>query len=156
VNTGLRDLYRQVIVEHSKRPRNFRMLQGEPRVAQGHNPLCGDTLTVYVDLEGDVLRDVAFQGVGCAISTASASVMTETVKGKSQAEALRLCAAFHTSLLEGGEVPPSSELGTLSAFAGVRRFPSRIKCAELAWQTLQAALDAPVPGCAGVPPRGTR
>lgn len=153
---GLRELYQQVIVEHSKQPRNFRTLPGEARVAQGHNPLCGDTVTVYVDMEGDVLRDVAFQGIGCAISTASASVMTQVVKGKSRAETKWLCAVFHTLVTEGIETTGSSELGAVAAFAGVRRFPSRIKCAELAWRTLQAALQATVPGSVGVPPRGRR
>jgi nitrogen fixation NifU-like protein len=156
VKDELRELYQRVIVEHSKQPRNFRTLPGEARIAQGHNPLCGDIVTVYVDMEGDVLRDVAFQGVGCAISTASASLMTEVVKGKSRAETTRLCAAFHALVTEGIDTGRASELGAVAVFAGVRRFLSRIKCAELPWRTLQAALQATVPGSVGVPWRGMR
>ncbi len=145
MKSELRGLYQDVIVEHSKRPRNFRALGGGARVAQSHNPLCGDTVTVYVDVEGEALREVTFQGIGCAICTASASVMTEMVTGKSQTETARLCAAFHDVVTEALEATASAELGVLTAFAGVRRFPSRVKCAELPWRTLQAALRAGAP-----------
>ncbi len=154
--TGLRQLYQEVIVEHSKRPRNFRVLHGEAKVGKGHNPLCGDSVTVYVDLDGDVLRDVAFQGAGCAISTASASLMTEAVKGRSRAETTRLCAAFHSLMTEDVETGRAAELGAVAVFGAVRRFPSRIKCAELAWRTLQAALQATVPDSGDAPRPGRR
>ncbi len=135
----LRQLYRDVIVEHSKRPRNFRRLEGA-RVAEGHNPLCGDTVTVYVDVHDGIVTDIAFQGSGCAVSTASASVMTETVKGRSVAEAARLSEHFHALATQGASAIAEVSLGKLAAFASVNAFPSRVKCALLAWQTLQAAL----------------
>ncbi|MFQ5665241.1 MAG: Fe-S cluster assembly sulfur transfer protein SufU [Candidatus Binatia bacterium] len=137
----LRDLYQDVILDHSKRPRNFRKLDGTARKAEGYNPLCGDAVTVYVEVEGDVVKEVAFQGHGCAISTASASVMTETLKGKPRAQAERLFRTFHalvtgdTKTLAAGE-----DLGKLAVFAGVSEFPTRVKCATLAWHTLRAAL----------------
>ena len=134
----LRELYQEVIVDHSKRPRNFRRLEGA-RVAEGYNPLCGDKLTVYVDLQDGTVRDVAFQGTGCAISTASASLMTEVVKGKSEHEAAQLFERFH-ALATHGMDGAAGKLGKLAAFAGVSAFPSRVKCAVLAWHTLQAAL----------------
>jgi nitrogen fixation NifU-like protein len=139
VNPELRELYQEVIVEHSKRPRNFRRLEGA-RVAEGYNPLCGDKVTVYVDVHDGMLRDVAFQGSGCAISTASASVMTEVLKGKSEAEAARLFERFHALATQGAQAAGARSLGKLAAFAGVSAFPSRVKCAVLAWHTLQAAL----------------
>lgn len=135
----LRQLYRDVIVEHSKRPRNFRRLEWG-RAAEGYNPLCGDTVTVYVDLHDGIVTDIAFQGSGCAISTASASVMTEAVKGKSAAEAARLSEHFHALATRGVSAAAEASLGKLAAFAGVNAFPSRVKCALLAWQTLRAAL----------------
>jgi nitrogen fixation NifU-like protein len=137
VNPELRDLYQEVIVDHSKRPRNFRKLDGA-RSAEGFNPLCGDKVTVYVSLEDGVLKEVTFQGSGCAISTASASVMTEVLKGKSVADAERIFETFHSLVTKGPQ--PSAELGKLAVFAGVREFPSRVKCAVLAWHTLRAAL----------------
>ncbi len=140
MSTELQALYQDVIVDHSKRPRNRRKLEEAARRAEGYNPLCGDKLTVYVELVGDVLRDVAFEGFSCAVCTASASVMTETLKGKAQAEASRLAEAFRAMVTQGSEVPGAPELG---AFAGVRAFPSRVKCALLAWHTLQAALQQP-------------
>ena len=140
MSTELRQLYQAAIIEHGKRPRNFRRLNGHAKTAEGSNPLCGDTVTVYVDLTGGVLRDVAFQGSGCALSTASASLMTEALKGKSLPEALQLCEVFHGLVTAGPQASDVSQLGTLAAFGGVRAFPSRRKCALLAWQTLQAAL----------------
>ena len=137
MNPELRDLYQEVIVDHSKRPRNFRKLDGA-RSAEGFNPLCGDKVTVYVSLEDGVLKEVTFQGSGCAISTASASVMTEVLKGKSVADAERIFETFHSLVTKGPQ--PSAELGKLAVFAGVREFPSRVKCAVLAWHTLRAAL----------------
>lgn len=134
----LRELYQEVIVDHSKRPRNFRRLEGA-RVAEGYNPLCGDKVTVYVDVQDGAVRDVAFQGSGCAISTASASVMTEALKGKSEAEVAELFERFHALATEGAQAATGS-LGKLAVFAGVSAFPSRVKCAVLPWHTLQAAL----------------
>ena len=127
-----------MIVDHSKRPRNFRRLDGA-RVAEGYNPLCGDKVTVYVDVQDGIVRDVAFEGSGCAISTASASVMTEALKGKSAAEAAELFARFHALVTQGTSAAAGS-LGKLAVFGGVSEFPSRVKCAVLAWHTLQAAL----------------
>ena len=135
----LRALYHDVIVEHSKRPRNFRRLAGA-RVAEGYNPLCGDAVTVYVDVQDGSIRDVAFQGSGCAISTASASLMTEALKGKSEAAVAQLFERFHALATQGAPAAAAASLGTLAVFAGVSAYPSRVKCAVLAWQTLQAAL----------------
>ena len=135
----LRELYQEVIVEHSRRPRNFRQLEGA-RVAEGYNPLCGDKVTVYVDVQDGMVRDVAFQGSGCAISTASASVMTEVLKGKSEAEVGQLFERFHALATRGPSAAADGSLGKLAVFAGVSAFPSRVKCAVLAWHTLQAAL----------------
>jgi nitrogen fixation NifU-like protein len=140
----LRELYQEVILDHSKRPRNFRALPEANRRAEGFNPVCGDKATVFVRLEGDVVKDVTFKGAGCSISTASASMMTETVKGKTRAEAEALFTRFH-DLITGdptrageGAAP---ELGKLAAFSGVCEFPVRVKCAALPWQTLKAALQ---------------
>jgi nitrogen fixation NifU-like protein len=141
VSSELRDLYQDVIIEHSKRPRNFRRLDGGARHADGYNPLCGDKVTVYVDEKDGVLRDVSFEGSGCAISTASASVMTEVLKGLSRREAEQLFERFHSLVTgrepEGGQM---NHLGKLAVFAGVSEFPARVKCAVLAWHALQAAL----------------
>ncbi|MGH7859477.1 MAG: Fe-S cluster assembly sulfur transfer protein SufU, partial [Candidatus Binatia bacterium] len=122
-------------------PRNFRKLDGGARSVEGFNPLCGDKVTVYVDVEADVVRDVSFEGSGCAISTASASVMTETLKGKSRAEAEALFRRFHSLVTEGPLASEGASLGKLAVFAGVSEFPSRVKCAVLAWHTLRAALE---------------
>jgi nitrogen fixation NifU-like protein len=135
----LQDLYQEIILDHSKRPRNFRCPDVANRRANGHNPLCGDHVTVYLTVEDGVVADVAFEGSGCAISTASASVMTELVKGTSEAEARAMFARFHDLLT--GEEEDADELDKMSAFAGVRRFPMRVKCATLCWHTLAAALD---------------
>ena len=145
MSADLRDLYQDVIVEHSKRPRNFRKLDGHPRQAEGYNPLCGDRVTVYVDVADDMLKEIAFQGSGCAISTASASVMTEALKGKSRAEVQRLFDLFHTVVTKGVEAVAGADLGKLAVFAGVSEFPSRVKCAVLAWHALQSALKGDEP-----------
>jgi nitrogen fixation NifU-like protein len=139
--SDLRDLYQEVILDHSKRPRNFHAIADASRKAEGYNPLCGDRETVYLVLEGDRVRDVAFQGAGCAISTASASMMTESVKGKTRAEAEALFERFH-DLITGtnGEARGGPELGKLEVFSGVREYPVRVKCATLPWHTLKAAL----------------
>ncbi len=137
----LRDLYQEVILDHGKRPRNFRALPDADRQAEGYNPLCGDRETVYLKLDGDRLRDIAFQGAGCAISTASASMMTESLKGKSRAEAEALFQRFHDLITGGKEAPADAPpLGKLEVFEGVREYPVRIKCATLPWHTLKAAL----------------
>jgi nitrogen fixation protein NifU and related proteins len=141
--SDLRELYQEVILDHSKRPRNFHALSGADRHAEGYNPLCGDRETVYVKLDGDVVRDVAFEGAGCAISTASASMMTESVKGKTRGEVEALFRGFRR--LVTGEAEPAGsvgpDLGKLAVFTGVRDYPVRIKCAVLPWHTLKAALD---------------
>ena len=136
----LRDLYQEVILDHNKSPRNFRVLAGATHRAEGFNPLCGDKITVYLEIEGGVVRSVAFQGSGCAISTASASLMTESLKGKSVAEALELFERMH-ELLTDEDPPEADDLGKLAVFSGVREFPMRVKCASLAWHTLKAALS---------------
>jgi len=142
VNDELRELYQDVIIEHSKRPRNFRRLGDAARKADGYNPLCGDTVTVYLTLDGDRVQDVSFQGHGCAISTASASVMTETLKGKTREEAERIFRTFHDLVTgrRGDDADPAA-LGKLAVFAGVNEFPARVKCATLCWHTARAALD---------------
>lgn len=139
--SDLRDLYQEVILEHSKAPRNFHDLADADRKAEGFNPLCGDQFTVYLRMDGDSIRDISFQGAGCAISKASASVMTQIVKGKSRAEAQKLFERFHR--LVTGEEPSKSgeDLGKLAVFSGVSEYPARVKCATLAWHTLQAALE---------------
>jgi nitrogen fixation NifU-like protein len=136
----LEELYQEVILDHNRQPRNFRVLENGRR-AEGYNPLCGDRLTVYLRVENDVIADVAFQGSGCAISQASASLMTESVKGKSVAEASRLFARFQ-QMITAPPDGPVDHLGKLDALAGVRQFPVRVKCAGLAWHTLQAAIEA--------------
>ena len=138
--SDLDDLYQDVILEHSKAPRNFRELAAANHKAEGFNPLCGDHFTVYLDLEGDSIQDVSFQGSGCAISKASASMMTQTVKGKSRAEAHKIFERFH-ELVTGHSHEHEAELGKLAVFSGVSEFPVRVKCATLAWHTLEAALE---------------
>ena len=137
MTSELRDLYQQVILDHNRKPRNFRKLANPSQTAEGHNPLCGDRLTVEIALEGEVIRDIGFQGSGCAISKASASMMTADLKGKTVTEAEEAFERFRAMLTENG---PDAELGKLGVFAGVREFPSRIKCATLAWHTVHAAL----------------
>lgn len=153
----LRELYQEVILDHSKKPRNYREMTNARRRADGYNPLCGDKFTVYVDLEDGVVKDITFQGSGCAISKASASMMTEKLKGKTFAEAEALFSTFH-DLVTGkpgggqgsaapgaaGKCSPgqgSADLGKLKVFAGVCEFPVRVKCATLAWHTMRAALE---------------
>lgn len=138
----IQDLYQELILDHNRRPRNRRRLTGADRTAEGYNPLCGDRVTVYVDLEHDRLKDVAFEGSGCAISTASASLMTEALKGKTLGEAKALFEKFHglvTGAPAGGGDGPA--LGKLEVFSGVSRYPARVKCATLAWHTINAALE---------------
>jgi nitrogen fixation NifU-like protein len=139
----LRELYQEVILDHSKRPRNFRAMPGANRKAVGHNPLCGDRATVYLQVEGDVVKDASFEGAGCSISTASASMMTDALKGRTVAEALRLFERFHELVTSDPSKAQeaSAELGKLGVFAGVHEFPMRVKCASLAWHTMKAALE---------------
>ena len=137
----LSELYQQVILDHNKKPRNFRVIADATNTAEGHNTTCGDQLTVYLKLAGDTVQDVSFKGVGCAISKASASMMTQIVRGKRADEAETLFHEFHRLVL--GELDPEEEansLGRLKIFAGVRDFPARVKCASLSWHTLHAAL----------------
>ena len=139
--SDLSELYQEVILDHNRRPRNFHRLEGANRTAEGHNPLCGDQLTVYARLEDEVIRDIGFQGSGCAISKASASIMTDSVKGKTKAEAAALFEKVHTMLTrERDTTVDPHELGKLAVLSGVCEFPTRVKCASLAWHTLQAAL----------------
>ncbi|MDP3775921.1 MAG: SUF system NifU family Fe-S cluster assembly protein [Gemmatimonadales bacterium] len=138
----LADLYQQIIIDHNRNPRNFKHLDDANRTAHGDNPLCGDKITLYVHLDGEVISDVGFQGSGCAISQASASLMTSAVKGKTTADAEALFHAFHAMVMgETGAGDPKA-LGKLAAFAGVRQFPARVKCANLPWHTLHAAITA--------------
>ncbi len=136
----LRELYQQVILDHHKKPRNFHRLENGNRKAEGYNPLCGDRLTLYLRIEDGVVRDVGFEGSGCAISTASASMMTESLKGKTEAEIEELFGRFH-GLVTGKSDPGPEAMGKLAVFAGVRDYPVRVKCATLAWHTLRAALQ---------------
>ena len=140
--SDLMDLYQEVILDHNKRPRNFGPLSDPDRFAEGNNPLCGDELKVFLKMDGDRIEDVRFEGAGCAISTASASLMTETIRGKTLSEVEDLFEGFH-DLLTGDPsetAQAGAELGKLAVFSGVREFPVRVKCATLAWHTLQAAL----------------
>jgi len=140
MSSALDELYQEVILDHNRRPRNFRTIE-EGRHAEGYNPLCGDRLTVYLRIQGDRIQDASFQGSGCAISKASASLMTDIVKGKTIAEAEALFERFHRLITRSVE-DPVDDLGKLSVFAGVRQYPARVKCASLAWHTLRAATDA--------------
>ena len=140
MDDALRELYQETILEHNKRPRNFRALEGADRVQEGFNPLCGDRLTLFLKLDGDRIADVAFQGHGCAISTSSASLMTEAVKGRDTESALRLFDAFHRLVTREAPAPSKDEVGKLLVFSGVGEFPARVKCATLCWHTLKAAL----------------
>jgi nitrogen fixation NifU-like protein len=137
----LRELYQSVILDHNKKPRNFARPERANREAHGHNPLCGDKLEVFAEVDEGVLREVGFEGSGCAISKASASLMTEAVKGKTLAEIERIFEGFHRVVTSDASTPVDvSGLGKLEVFAGVREFPMRVKCATLAWHTLRAAL----------------
>ena len=138
----LEELYQEIIMEHNRKPRNFRKLEESNRSANGFNPFCGDTITLDLMVEGDSIADIGFQGSGCAISRASASLMTESIKGKSQDEAQQLFEAFHRLLTGGPEKEVDSEdLGDLDVLAGVSEFPTRIKCATLSWHALRSALE---------------
>jgi nitrogen fixation NifU-like protein len=142
--SDLRELYQEVILDHAKKPRNFRAIEEATAKAEGYNPLCGDRATVFVQMEGDRLRDVSFKGAGCSISTASASLMTDALKGKTRAEAEALFDRFHrlvTADPSKAAENAAPELGKLAVFAGVCEFPARVKCASLAWHTLKAALE---------------
>ena len=136
----LRDLYQEVVFDHNRNPRNFRVMPDANRKIDGFNPLCGDRITLYLKVEDGAIHDVSFQGQGCAISTASASLMTEIVKGKSEAEAEHLFDLFHRITTSRDENVSLDELGKLAVLAGVRAYPARVKCATLAWHSLQAAL----------------
>jgi nitrogen fixation NifU-like protein len=138
--SDLRELYQEIILDHYKKPRNFRELPAATQKAEGYNPLCGDRITVYVEMENGIVKDVGFKGDGCAISTASASIMTEALKGRTRSEAVALFTQFH-ELLTGQAVPDAEALGKMAVFSGVRDYPVRVKCATLAWHTLKAALD---------------
>jgi nitrogen fixation NifU-like protein len=139
--SDLRDLYQELILDHNRRPRNFGRLDAANRSAEGYNPLCGDKVTVYLKMENDSVKDVRFEGAGCAISKASASVMTESVKGMSRSQVEALFKKFH-ELVTGRPTADGAEgLGKLAAFSGVAEYPTRVKCATLAWHTLRAALS---------------
>ena len=143
MSSELRDLYQEVILDHGKRPRNFGELPGANRHAEGYNPLCGDRETVYLKVDGDTLTDIRFAGAGCAISTASASMMTESLKGKTRPEAEALFTRFHDLITgESKAAPDAPPLGKLEVFSGVCEYPVRIKCATLPWHTLRAALSS--------------
>ena len=144
--SSLSELYQNVILEHNRSPRNYRVMEDADGRAEGHNPLCGDQVTVWVRMDGDVISDVTFRGAGCAISKASASLMTGAVKGKSREEAERLFERFHQ--LVTGTLPPgeSETLGKLAVFSGVSEFPVRVKCASLSWHTLKAAMEGRAAG----------
>jgi nitrogen fixation NifU-like protein len=138
--SDLTDLYQEVILDHNRRPRNFRVIPSPSHHAEGYNPLCGDRLNLYVQVDGDTITDVAFEGSGCAISKASASLMTDALKGRTVSEANSLFERFHRVVTTPPE-QPVEDLGKLSVLAGVREYPVRVKCASLAWHTLKAALD---------------
>jgi nitrogen fixation NifU-like protein len=138
----LSELYQQVILDHNKKPRNFRKLETANHSAEGYNPLCGDQLTVYLNLEDEAVKDVSFEGSGCAISKAAASMMTQAVKGKTKPEVEKLFNEFHSMVTgELDEEQTPNHLGNLKIFAGVREFPVRVKCATLSWHTMHAALN---------------
>lgn len=139
--SDLTELYQELVLDHNSRPRNFRKISDASYSAEGYNPLCGDRVTVYVQVEDGVVKDVSFQGSGCAISRASASMMTEGVKGKTLAEARALFDKFHQQVAGDAAHDDDEDLGDLEAFAGIREYPSRVKCAVLGWHTLKAAID---------------
>ncbi|MGR8941382.1 MAG: Fe-S cluster assembly sulfur transfer protein SufU [Gammaproteobacteria bacterium] len=136
----LRDLYQEVIFDHNRNPRNFRIIEDADRQVEGFNPLCGDRLTLYLKMDGEVIKDASFQGSGCAISTASVSLMTEIIKGMTAREAEALFKKFHEMTTGKDENLQLEALGKLAVLAGVREYPARVKCATLAWHTLDAAL----------------
>lgn len=139
--SDLSELYQEVIIDHNKNPRNFKKLEDANRTAEGYNPLCGDQVTVYLKMEGDVIKEISFEGSGCAISKASASMMTASLKGKTKTEAAALFDRVHRMLTRKPETGvDAQELGKLAVLSGVCQFPARVKCASLSWHTLQAAL----------------
>ncbi len=140
--SDVQELYQELILDHNKRPRNCRRIENPDRTADGYNPLCGDRVKVFVQVEAGVVKDIAFEGCGCAISTASASIMTESLKGKTVAEAAALFKKFHEMLTEvASDSDEGPELGKLKVFSGVCQYPARVKCATLAWHTVNSALD---------------
>lgn len=141
MSDDLQDLYQEIILDHNKRPRNRRVLDDADHKAEGYNPLCGDHVTVFLNVENDVVKEVTFEGSGCAISTASASLMTESLKGKTLAEAKALFKRFHNLITGDEETQESEGLGKLAVFSGVCRYPARVKCATLAWHTVHAAIE---------------
>lgn len=144
MNTELDDLYQEVILDHNKNPRNYKELETHSHFAKGHNPLCGDKIDIFLNVENDIIKDVSFNGSGCAISKASASIMTTILKGKNVDEAKALFEKFHHIVTSStDEVIDVDSIGKLAVFAGVREFPARVKCASLAWHTMTSALDNP-------------
>lgn len=141
--SDLRDLYQEVILDHNKKPRNFGKLESPDRQASGHNPLCGDQCSVYLKMEGEQIADIRFEGQGCAISKASASMMTSALKGKSLTEAKEIFSTFHEMVASETELEEEEmeALGKLAVFSGIREYPTRVKCASLPWHTLRAALE---------------
>jgi nitrogen fixation protein NifU and related proteins len=139
--SDLRELYQQVILDHNKSPRNFREMSNPTSRVEGYNPLCGDHYTIFLQVDGDMIRDLSFTGSGCAISKASASVMSSTLKGKSKEDASRLFDTFHKLVTGDTSGLDAADLGRLAAFSGVSEFPARVKCATLAWHTLRTALE---------------
>ena len=136
----INDLYQETVIDHSKRPRNFRVMNDANREAEGYNPLCGDKLKLFLKMDGETVKEASFVGAGCAISTASASLMTESLKGKSREQALTLLDKFHEMLTTDAEA--RGDMGKLVVFCGVRDYPARVKCATLAWHTLKTALES--------------
>jgi nitrogen fixation NifU-like protein len=139
--SGLNELYQEILLEHNSKPRNFRQLEEPSQTAEGYNPLCGDQITLYLKVVDDVITDVGFQGTGCAISRASASMMTQSIKGQSVEKADEIFQAFHHMVTEPGSELDYDTLGDLETLAGVNEYPTRIKCAVLAWHTMRSALD---------------
>ncbi len=137
----LRDLYQEVVIDHGRKPRNFRALEPHSHEAKGFNPLCGDQIALYLQIENDVIQDIGFTGSGCAISMAAASLMTESLKGKTISEAEKLFDAYHGMLTNQENLPDTERLGKLAVLSGVREYPTRVKCATLAGHTLKAALS---------------
>jgi nitrogen fixation protein NifU and related proteins len=140
--SALRELYQEVILDHNKSPRNFHRMEGATKAVEGYNPLCGDHYTIFLKMDGDIIADISFAGAGCAISKASASVMSSFVKGKTRTQAEELFNEFHKLVKgESGALKDPDKLGKLAAFSGVSEFPARVKCASLPWHTLHAALE---------------
>ncbi len=140
MSSELQSLYQELVIDHSKRPRNFRKMEDSTLHADGYNPLCGDRVSIFLKMDGDKVADASFQGAGCAISTSSASLLTEALKGKTRAEAEAIFDNVHKLVTEGAAVDPA-KLGKLAVFSGVSKYPARVKCASLAWHTMKAALE---------------